>query len=189
MADFQRYDFQCDFLPFSKLTRFRRKSGAKVLLFSELTKFLGRKNAEKHHFLYKSLKINIAFFTIWIHWNTTVVTIEHTRARDILLYGRARTYVENGHTITIEYISVRFLPYFSKDRDIHRVFVEYSWGIHMYRVCVGYVSGMRRVCVETNKSIQCLLKTVKVIYWKTRIKICKYKKKTVPLQGILGIGY
>ena len=59
----------------------------------------------------------------------------------------------------------------------------------MYRVCIGYVSGMRRVCVETNKSIQCLLKTVKVIYWKTRIKICKYKKKTVPLQGILGIGY
>ena len=32
---------------------------------------------------------------------------------------------------------------------IHGVFGEYSRGIHMYRVCVGYVSGMYRVCVET----------------------------------------
>ena len=27
----------------------------------------------------------------------------------------------------------------------------YSWGIHMYRVCVGYVSGMYRVCIGTYK--------------------------------------
>ena len=29
------------------------------------------------------------------------------------------------------------------------IFGEYSRGIHMYRVCVGYVSGMYRECVET----------------------------------------
>ena len=28
--------------------------------------------------------------------------------------------------------------------DIRGVFTEYSWGIRMYRVCVGYVSGMCR---------------------------------------------
>ena len=32
--------------------------------------------------------------------------------------------------------------------DIHGVFVEYSWDIRMYRVCVGYVSGMCREYVE-----------------------------------------
>ena len=31
---------------------------------------------------------------------------------------------------------------------IRGVFVEYSWHIHMYRVCVGYVSGMYRESVE-----------------------------------------
>ena len=25
------------------------------------------------------------------------------------------------------------------------VFTGYSWGIHMYRLCIGYVSGMYRV--------------------------------------------
>ena len=29
--------------------------------------------------------------------------------------------------------------------------MEYSWDIRMYRVCIGYVSGMCRECVETNK--------------------------------------
>ena len=33
-------------------------------------------------------------------------------------------------------------------RDICRVFVEYSWDIRMYRVCVGYISGMYRESVE-----------------------------------------
>ena len=28
------------------------------------------------------------------------------------------------------------------------VFVEYSWDIRMYRVCVGNVSGMYRECIE-----------------------------------------
>ena len=36
-------------------------------------------------------------------------------------------------------------------RDICRVFVEYSWDIRMYRVCVGYVSGMYRESVEAYK--------------------------------------
>ena len=31
---------------------------------------------------------------------------------------------------------------------IRGVFVEYSWDIRMYRVCVGYVSGMYREHVE-----------------------------------------
>ena len=35
--------------------------------------------------------------------------------------------------------------------DIRGVFVEYSWDIRMYRVCVGYVSGMYRESVETYK--------------------------------------
>ena len=37
-------------------------------------------------------------------------------------------------------------------RGIHGVFMEYSWGIHMYRVCVGYVSGMCRECIERNRA-------------------------------------
>mgnify|MGYP007115370260 CR=1 FL=1 len=35
--------------------------------------------------------------------------------------------------------------------DIRGVFTGYSWDIRMYRVCVGYVSGMCRVCVERDK--------------------------------------
>ena len=35
--------------------------------------------------------------------------------------------------------------------SIRGVFTEYSWDIRMYRVCVGYVSGMCRECIETNK--------------------------------------
>ena len=34
--------------------------------------------------------------------------------------------------------------------DIRGIFMEYSWAIHMYRVCVGYVSGMCRESVGTN---------------------------------------
>ena len=32
--------------------------------------------------------------------------------------------------------------------DIRGVFGEYSWDIRMYRVCVGYVSGMYREYIE-----------------------------------------
>ena len=35
--------------------------------------------------------------------------------------------------------------------DIRGVFTEYSWNIRMYRVCVGYVSGMCRECIGTNR--------------------------------------
>ena len=34
---------------------------------------------------------------------------------------------------------------------IHGVYVGYSWDIRMYRVCVGYVSGMYRECIETSE--------------------------------------
>ena len=33
-------------------------------------------------------------------------------------------------------------------QDIRGVFVGYSWDIRMYRVCVGYVSGMYRESIE-----------------------------------------
>ena len=35
-------------------------------------------------------------------------------------------------------------------REICGVFTECSWGIRMYRVCVGYVSGMCREYAERN---------------------------------------
>jgi len=35
--------------------------------------------------------------------------------------------------------------------DIRGIFTEYSWNIRMCRVCVGYVSGMCREYIETNK--------------------------------------
>ena len=37
---------------------------------------------------------------------------------------------------------------------IRGVFVEYTWDIHMYRVCIGNVSGMYRECVGIYK-IRC----------------------------------
>ena len=33
---------------------------------------------------------------------------------------------------------------------IHGIFTEYSQGIHMYRLCIGYVSVMYRLCVGTD---------------------------------------
>ena len=36
----------------------------------------------------------------------------------------------------------------STTRGIRGVFVGYSWDIRMYRVCVGYVSGMYRESAE-----------------------------------------
>ena len=32
---------------------------------------------------------------------------------------------------------------------IRGIFMGYSWSIHMYRLCVGYVSVMRRLCIGT----------------------------------------
>ena len=45
----------------------------------------------------------------------------------------------------------RQMPFFLRSeysRGIRGVFMGYSWDIRMYRVCVGYVSGMCRECVE-----------------------------------------
>ena len=39
------------------------------------------------------------------------------------------------------------LSQLSFGRDIHRIYAGYSWGIHGIYVCIGYVSGMYRVCV------------------------------------------
>ena len=39
------------------------------------------------------------------------------------------------------------LSQLSFGRDIHRIYAGYSWGIHGVYVCIGYVSGMCRVCV------------------------------------------
>ena len=36
--------------------------------------------------------------------------------------------------------------------DIHGILMGYSWSIHMYRVCIGYVSGMCRECVGRYKA-------------------------------------
>ena len=58
--------------------------------------------------------------------------------------------------------------------DIRRVFVEYSWNIRMYRVCIGYVSGMYRESVERyNEREGCAIKF--------RADICRFQKKAVPL--------
>ena len=44
-----------------------------------------------------------------------------------------------------------FLSCLGYSWDIRGVFLGYSWDIRMYRVCIGYVSGMCRECMETNK--------------------------------------
>ena len=41
-----------------------------------------------------------------------------------------------------------FLSCLGYSWDIRGVFVWYSWDIRMYRVCVGYVSGMYREYIE-----------------------------------------
>ena len=59
-------------------------------------------------------------------------------------------------------------------RNIRGVFVGYSWNIRMYRVCVGYVSGMYRESVERyNEREGCAIKF--------RADICRFQKKAVPL--------
>ena len=47
-----------------------------------------------------------------------------------------------------EAISIILVSALGYSRHIRGVFVGYSWDIHMYRVCVGYVSGMCRESVE-----------------------------------------
>ena len=62
------------------------------------------------------------------------------------------------------------------------VFVGYSWGIHGVYICIGYVSGMYRVCIgnvseHTRCEGGCAIKF--------RADICRFQKKAVPLWGIL----
>ena len=67
-------------------------------------------------------------------------------------------------------------------RGIRGVFMGYSWDIHGVYICIGYVSGMYRVCIgniskETGRVGGCAIKF--------RADICKFQKKAVPLWGIL----
>ena len=43
-----------------------------------------------------------------------------------------------------------YLLLFSYTWGIHGIFAEYSRDIHMYRLCVGYVSVMYRLCIGTD---------------------------------------
>ena len=40
---------------------------------------------------------------------------------------------------------IRLIAVLEEAWDIHGVFTGYSWGIHMYRLCIGYVSVMCRL--------------------------------------------
>ena len=51
----------------------------------------------------------------------------------------------SGDVCAFSLIGVLWVEY---SWGIRGVFVEYSWDIRMYRVCVGYVSGMYRESVE-----------------------------------------
>ena len=44
--------------------------------------------------------------------------------------------------------------------DIRGIFTEYSWNIRMYRVCIGYVSGMYREYIERNRVREMKLTTM-----------------------------
>ena len=62
---------------------------------------------------------------------------------------------------------------------VHGIFTEYSWDIRMYRVCVGYVSGMYRECVEiygVRKAKMILKRRMKKIIQKlSEIRVCTTK--------------
>ncbi len=47
-------------------------------------------------------------------------------------------------------VFVPFLFLFSQGCGIRGIFAGYSCGIHMYRLCIGYVSVMYRLCIETD---------------------------------------
>ncbi len=66
-------------------------------------------------------------------------------------------------------------------KGIRGIFMGYSWGIHGVYICIGYVSGMYRVCIGTYKVRGgCAIKF--------RADICKFQKKAVPLWGIFEAG-
>ena len=54
--------------------------------------------------------------------------------------------------------------------DIRGIFGEYSWDIRMYRVCVGNVSGMYRLRVETDEE-------------RKRKKKCIFLEKNLVMSG------
>ena len=62
---------------------------------------------------------------------------------------------------------------------VHGIFTEYSWDIRMYRVCVGYVSGMYRERVEiygVRKAEMILKQRMKKIIQKlSEIRFCTTK--------------
>ena len=62
---------------------------------------------------------------------------------------------------------------------VHGIFMEYSWDIRMYRVCIGYVSGMYRECVEiygVRKAEMILKRRMKKIIQKlSEIRVCTTK--------------
>ena len=58
-----------------------------------------------------------------------------------------RTYYITNFSGTLQYDPILILS-LEYSRDIRGVFVEYTWDIRMYRLCVGYVSGMYRESIE-----------------------------------------
>ncbi len=54
------------------------------------------------------------------------------------------------YLLLFSFFSPSFLLYLGYSWDIRGVFVGYSRGIHMYRLCVGYVSVMYRLCIGTD---------------------------------------
>ena len=67
----------------------------------------------------------------------------------------ARNQVENSAKLFLQYNFSMLYPMLEVRMgyswDIRGIFTEYSWSIRMYRVCIGYVSGMCRVCIERNR--------------------------------------
>jgi hypothetical protein len=50
--------------------------------------------------------------------------------------------------VFLAFLMSKFLVHFTE--GMLGVGVGYSWGIRMYRVCIGYVSGMYREYIERN---------------------------------------
>jgi hypothetical protein len=67
----------------------------------------------------------------------------------------ARNQVENSAKLFLQYNFSMLYPMLEVRMgyswDIRGIFTEYSWSIRMYRVCIGYVSGMYREFIERNR--------------------------------------
>ena len=68
---------------------------------------------------------------------------------------------------------------------IRGVYAGYSWGIHGIFICIGYVSGMYRVCVgkvsKDTMSEEWVRNERGGCAIKFRADICRFQKKAVPL--------